>query len=81
MSIAGFCCVELKNGQGAERVCLACGLLEDQLVSDRPKPYRRMIAYVVVALIVAFGLAAWYSYHVHPGDAAPTPAATSTPGN
>jgi hypothetical protein len=45
---------------------------------ERPKPYKRMIAFVAIAAVVAFALVAWYSFQVHPGDAKPAaPASTS----
>lgn len=39
-----------------------------------------MTAFVVAALVVAFALAAWYSYQVHPGDPQ-KPAGAATTAN
>ena len=47
---------------------------------ERPKPYKRMIAFVILALLVAAGLAGWYSYKVHPGDAKPAEAVSAPAG-
>jgi len=48
------------------------------LANDRPRPYRTMIAYVAAIVVVAFALAGWYSYKVHPGDPQRPASATTT---